>query len=365
MVASTHLPLRFGFIKSNLEQVRFFNKIVGQARKFSFEFKEELYSFSFLSKKSETYTAKLYFRLRCNDNLFYLCLNELPDLSFFDEALKDLKLMELPADILALILESFSEDLLSQAEHATEEKFSLKDVVFSPPKEAFENTVHFKVLNTHTQKEYLGHIWFNNNLRPLFLKSLNPESLDVYPTWMEAKLNGDIIIGYTNLLQSDYLGIDCNDIIVLDNSQKFKENVLSLEFGSSFGFECQYQKNKATVLKMSETPPHIPTVPTSKKPTAPVPVPSSSEAQSSPAAPQLAQTSRLDDITVQLSFSVGQKQMTFEELKSVSPGFTFELDVPVSKPVDILLNGLLVGSGELLQIGEKVGVRVIDFKHNG
>ena len=49
---------------------------------------------------------------------------------------------------------------------------------------------------------------------------------------------------------------------------------------------------------------------------------------------------------------------TCGELRSLAAGYSFDLGKDLRAPVDILANGRKIGSGELIQIDERIGVRV-------
>ena len=70
---------------------------------------------------------------------------------------------------------------------------------------------------------------------------------------------------------------------------------------------------------------------------------------------------RMDDIPVRLVFEVGETTLPLGELQSLQPGYTFELPASVAEPVRIRANGKIVGSGELVQVGDRVGVRVLSL----
>ena len=57
---------------------------------------------------------------------------------------------------------------------------------------------------------------------------------------------------------------------------------------------------------------------------------------------------------------MGRIQLTLGELKGIQPGFSFELEKTTEKPVTIRANGKIIGTGELVQIDERIGVRVIE-----
>jgi type III secretion protein Q len=67
-----------------------------------------------------------------------------------------------------------------------------------------------------------------------------------------------------------------------------------------------------------------------------------------------------DDMEVNLTFDLGERLMTIKDLKRIQPGSILNLDQPIEQStVRILANGSSVGSGQLIAIGEKLGVRVL------
>ena len=69
-------------------------------------------------------------------------------------------------------------------------------------------------------------------------------------------------------------------------------------------------------------------------------------------------TVSIDQLPVNITFDVGRKQLTVEQLKQLHEGYTFELDCRVDEDVKILANGQCIGQGEWVQIEDRLGVRI-------
>jgi type III secretion protein Q len=78
----------------------------------------------------------------------------------------------------------------------------------------------------------------------------------------------------------------------------------------------------------------------------------------------LSADSLLENMPVKLAFKVGEAQITCAELMDLQPGYTFETDNCLEKPVEIDANGQSLGMGELVNIGERLGVRVLEIESN-
>ena len=73
----------------------------------------------------------------------------------------------------------------------------------------------------------------------------------------------------------------------------------------------------------------------------------------------------LDDVTVRLTFDLGERSVTLGELKSLAPGFTFDLGRELRRVVTIRANGMPIGEGELVDIDGRVGVSVLTLHRFG
>jgi type III secretion protein Q len=82
-------------------------------------------------------------------------------------------------------------------------------------------------------------------------------------------------------------------------------------------------------------------------------------AEGSNAAVAAAET--LDEVPVELVFELGRVAVPLGQLRTMAPGHVFDLGRDLRHPVDVLLAGRRVGEGELVQVGERVGVRLRSF----
>jgi flagellar motor switch protein FliN len=68
----------------------------------------------------------------------------------------------------------------------------------------------------------------------------------------------------------------------------------------------------------------------------------------------------LADIPLRLSVEVGSTSLKLAELMELSEGSVVELDRQANELLDILVNGTLVARGEVVTVGGKFGIRVVD-----
>ena len=66
------------------------------------------------------------------------------------------------------------------------------------------------------------------------------------------------------------------------------------------------------------------------------------------------------DIPVRLSMEVGGTKISIRRLLQLTKGSVVELSRAAGEPLDVLVNGTLVATGEVVVVNEKFGVRLLD-----
>ncbi len=70
---------------------------------------------------------------------------------------------------------------------------------------------------------------------------------------------------------------------------------------------------------------------------------------------------KMANIPISLKIEVGQVRMTLAKLMELQAGSTLELNVDPDEGVDLVVNGKCIGKGELLRLGETLGVRIVEI----
>jgi len=68
----------------------------------------------------------------------------------------------------------------------------------------------------------------------------------------------------------------------------------------------------------------------------------------------------LQDIPLRLSVEVGSTSLRLADLMELNAGSIVELDRQSNELLDILVNGTLIAKGEVVTVGGKFGIRVVD-----
>jgi len=74
--------------------------------------------------------------------------------------------------------------------------------------------------------------------------------------------------------------------------------------------------------------------------------------------PDTANLDMLLDVNLQITVELGRTSMKFRDVLNLSNGSVVELSRQVSEPVDILVNGALLASGEVVVVDDHFAVRI-------
>jgi len=67
------------------------------------------------------------------------------------------------------------------------------------------------------------------------------------------------------------------------------------------------------------------------------------------------------DIPVRMTAELGQTHVTIRELLSFAPGSVVELQRLAGEPADLMVNGVLIGKGDVVVVNENYGLRITEL----
>jgi flagellar motor switch protein FliN/FliY len=73
----------------------------------------------------------------------------------------------------------------------------------------------------------------------------------------------------------------------------------------------------------------------------------------------------LSELPMRLTAIVGRARLTLGALAAAGPGQVVELDRNTGEAVDILINDRLVARGEIVTVGDRLGVTITDIISDG
>ena len=69
----------------------------------------------------------------------------------------------------------------------------------------------------------------------------------------------------------------------------------------------------------------------------------------------------LQDVDVQLTGEIGSTHLTLRELLALGETSVVELDRAANELLDVFVNGTLIGRGEVVTVGDRFGVRMLEL----
>ena len=70
----------------------------------------------------------------------------------------------------------------------------------------------------------------------------------------------------------------------------------------------------------------------------------------------------LADVQMEVTVELGRVSMPVRDLLALQPGNVVELDRHAGAPVDVLVNGTRVAQGEIVVVGDELGVRITSIQ---
>ncbi|HSO36313.1 MAG TPA: flagellar motor switch protein FliN [Labilithrix sp.] len=69
----------------------------------------------------------------------------------------------------------------------------------------------------------------------------------------------------------------------------------------------------------------------------------------------------LRDVEVEVTLEIGRKRMRIGDLLKLGAGQTLELDKAAGEPLEIMVNGRVIGRGEAIVIGDRYALRITEI----
>ena len=238
-------------------------------------------------------------------------------------------------------------------------------------------TLHWQMVNDYDEPEIIGSLSAEEGLIvqvqavaatwPVIPRKI-PESLRVFV---------DVLIGMICLSWREYNYLEVGDILLIGAVKQWRQEDFLLRVfqgkksgslipinSAHFNSDGMLSLMKNSVKKHSKSKSNedensvgeeslgseIPNYQTSHKETA------------NPATTNESEDHWLDAIEVTLEFSLGRKDISIGELRRIGQGHYFPIQASADTLVNILLQGKSIGRGELIQVGEELGILVRELE---
>ena len=78
-------------------------------------------------------------------------------------------------------------------------------------------------------------------------------------------------------------------------------------------------------------------------------------------ASRIASLDVLKDVEVEITLEIGRRRLRIADVLRLTTGQTVELTKAAGEPLDIFVNGRLLGRGEAIVMGDRYGVRITEI----
>ena len=69
-----------------------------------------------------------------------------------------------------------------------------------------------------------------------------------------------------------------------------------------------------------------------------------------------------DELSIKIDFNLGHGMVRIADIRALAPGYVFNLDEEPGAEVSIIAGGKEIGRGEIVQVAERLGVRIVSLK---
>ncbi|KWD78408.1 flagellar motor switch protein FliN [Burkholderia ubonensis] len=73
----------------------------------------------------------------------------------------------------------------------------------------------------------------------------------------------------------------------------------------------------------------------------------------------------LDDVKVTVDVLLGRSTINVKDMMDLQTGGVLELEKSIGDPVDVVLNGKTIANGEIVAVGDRFGIRIVNIGASG
>ncbi len=334
-------PQKFPWRSVSKSSVEAANAIIGKRRKLSFKLHDDSFWFRFVTMAHPVESVTQYTLQFADDAIFVSLFGTIPE-EWINPAFRGLAYESLPPELQEIVLEASVASLLELLGSLWGKTAGLTRGIALAANRTDLTAFSWEAGNAQGAVLLTGTFLLPpvavtkifSGLRSVKPEAGEPWELLPYPVSVE--------VGSTVLSWRDFRSLQNNDVVLLDEGFSLDKPDCLVLIGDQkisakrTGKEVTTSGRLASLSSMANSP-----------------APQKTEAISPPVS--------VEDLPVRLSFTVGDAELTFRDLKSLQEGHTFVINRPVTAPVQIRAQGTIVGVGELLMVGDQIGVRVIEL----
>lgn len=282
--------------------------------------------------------------LGIGDSTAGLWLSDWPALDDIRAFVPEGMLPRLPENLGLALIENALEPLLRNAEHSLSSKITLQSLSVEQNSRLYTLPLSFELLEADRSKPegsnmrtIYGLLMMEERLYPLLQERLRFWPSDLNEDWegLETRLN--IEIGQTELSMQEINALSPADVLLPDSNEFQAEQLVRLRL----------QNDLYCSASLTRDPEKILTITTGWN------TMSDNEPQNN--------VDQINKVPVQLTFDLGDKTLSFNEVKQLRPGYVLDLPASLPEVVQIKAQNRQIGSGELVEIDGRIGIRIISL----
>lgn len=247
----------------------------------------------------------------------------LPPISAIDRMLPDLRL---------ILAQAAFGNFIPVLEALVGQKIDILDLCCTSPGLDYDQSLQFK-LDQGSELVLLG-VFGSNTAMDMVFEALRewPQPADKLAENLSFPVRAEI--GFSTISTSDLFALAPGDVVLLDPCDFLARRLIRLRIPPSLEIYLKLEQGKAMIedIKQENN----------------IEMPSSEPVN-------------IDELNVTLTFDVGAQQLALHELKKIHKGYTFELSRPLNQLVTIRCNGQKIGTAELIEVEDRVGMRVVSL----
>ena len=311
------------------ERIRFDNVVCGVNRNLEFSAPSGTYGLQLVADSPGTASSFSFEITSRESGRLWVSLADTAPLIGFSNWLGDAQLEDLPTNVAAIVLDMYLATLLEQIGDQAGESLTITNVCAGQPPEDLPKTLPFLLATDdgathgcfHFEENWLATI-------KSLLSFVAPETLEDFDA---LRIPAFVELGRTSLTLTELGELDVDDVVMFDHSQLLVRQRAELCLPPHVRIPCVVGEECLTVEPFSDE-------------------------QLSPLQPVNAAPSGIDDVHVTLAARGGCVELTVEQLAELDAGD--ELPCPGAEVVDVVIAGQSVGKGELVRVGERLGIRL-------
>ena len=244
---------------------------------------------------------------------------------------------ELDETLRQIVLETAFSELTTLLEATTRKRFSVLST--NSQSLPLENWFGFGFSLDDGEAVTEGEIWVESaglGYLANALRNVAPRPTP-FANWAHVPAPLQFQIGWTDLPPGSLADLTVGDVVLLDECWIGEGNNIGLNFGSGIAASGIISGTVITVTKEAGAF-----------------MQNSDEYDSDSESEDV-----LDEINVRIHFDLGERVLSFAELRLLEPGYVFELGRDLRKAVTIRVNGKAIGEGELVDVDGQTGVAIL------